>query len=106
MRQLGSFERLILEVIVVLSSRGGEVYGVPVRDEIHRQTGKAIAFGPIYVSFDRLERKGLIASTYGGAAPVRGGRNKRFVRITAEGEDALREAREYSSVLDAIAAHG
>jgi DNA-binding PadR family transcriptional regulator len=46
------------------------------------------------VTLDRLERKGLIVSHTGDPEPGRGGRPKRFVRITAEGLGAVRHVRE------------
>jgi hypothetical protein len=39
-----------------------------------------------------VERKGFVASRYGDATPVRGGRPKRFFRATPRGVRAAREA--------------
>jgi DNA-binding PadR family transcriptional regulator len=50
--------------------------------------------GSLYVTLDRLERKGLILSHAGEPEPGRGGRPKRFVRITPKGVRAVREVRE------------
>ncbi|MEL7148565.1 MAG: PadR family transcriptional regulator, partial [Bacteroidota bacterium] len=39
--------------------------------------------------FNRLQQKGFVESFEGGATNVRGGRRKRFYRITAFGRKAL-----------------
>ena len=40
---------------------------------------------------DRLEKKGLIESTYGEPVPERGGRSKVYYQLTPEGKKALLE---------------
>jgi PadR family transcriptional regulator len=87
---LGDFERSVLLAIVHLRGSG---YGVSIADEIEHRTGKRVSFGAVYATLDRLQKKGLISSELGEATPQRGGKPKRFYRIEAPGERALREAR-------------
>jgi len=86
---LGEFETSVLLAIVSLQGRG---YGVSIADEIERRTGKRVSFGAVYATLDRLQKKGLISSELGEPTPERGGKPKRFYRIEAPGERALREA--------------
>ena len=86
---LGEFETSVLLAIVGLQGRG---YGVSIADEIERRTGRAVSFGAVYATLDRLQKKGLISSELGNPTPERGGKPKRFYRIKAPGERALREA--------------
>lgn len=88
---LGEFEHMLLAAVVRL---GEGAYGASILEEIQRQAGRRVPSGSLYVTLDRLERKGLIASHAGDPEPGRGGRPKRFVRITPEGLRAVRDVRE------------
>ena len=88
---LGEFEQMVLLAIVQLK---GDVYGVPIVDEIERRTGRSVARAAVYVTLRRLEAKGLVSSWMGGSTPERGGKPQRLVRIEPAGLDALRETRE------------
>jgi PadR family transcriptional regulator, regulatory protein PadR len=90
---LGEFGTSVLLAIVSLQGRG---YGVSIADEIERRTGKPVSFGAVYATLDRLQKKGLISSDLGNPTPERGGKPKRFYRIEAPGERALREAQALS----------
>ena len=56
---LGEFEQTVLLAIVHV---GAEAYGVTVRQEIERRTGRDVSIGALYTAFDRLERKGYVRS--------------------------------------------
>ncbi len=84
---LGELELLIL---LALARLDAGAYGVLIRDEIKRRTGRSITPGAIYPTLDRLERKGLVQSYVGEPEPVPGGRAKRHFTLRPAG---LREAR-------------
>jgi DNA-binding PadR family transcriptional regulator len=88
---LGQFEHMVLLAVLRL---GDEAYGGSVLEEIERRTGRAVARGALYVTLDRLEAKGLLASRAGEAVAGRGGRPRRLVRPTAAGLRALRASHE------------
>lgn len=71
---------------------GGEAYGVPVRDEIVERTGRDVARGAVYVTLDRLARKGYLRSRLADATPERGGRPKRYFELTSRGDRVLRQS--------------
>jgi len=79
---LGEFEHI---VILALLRLGDRAYGVTVRQEIEARTGREASIGAIYATLDRLENKGYVKSQFGEPTPERGGRSKRFFRITAKG---------------------
>lgn len=93
---LGEFELMILLTIIRL---GDEVYGVPLARELSTTRGGNVSIGTVYAALDRLELKGLIASTLGDPSPERGGRAKRYFRVTQEGLQSLRETRQMLSKL-------
>jgi PadR family transcriptional regulator PadR len=89
-RTLGEFEHLILLAIMRL---GDSAYGVSIRREIEQCAGRSVSLGAIYPALDRLEEKGLIGSKVGEPTRKRGGRAKRYLRLTPEGFDMLVRAR-------------
>jgi PadR family transcriptional regulator, regulatory protein PadR len=88
---LGEFELVVMLAVIRL---GEGAYGVPVYREIEEQTGRGAAFGTVYATLDRLERKGLVRSDLGDPTPERGGRAKRYFRATAKGLRVVRQARQ------------
>jgi PadR family transcriptional regulator PadR len=79
---LGEFEHIVVLALLRLSDRA---YGVTVRQEIEVRIGREVSIGAIYATLDRLEAKGYVKSQLGDPTPERGGRAKRFFRVTAKG---------------------
>jgi len=83
---LGEFEQLVLLAIVRL---GEGAYGVPIRREIARRTGRQVTVGALYSTLDRLEAKGYVSSWFGDPTAERGGRSRRYFRVEPPGVEAL-----------------
>ena len=83
---LGVLEEQIL--VAVLRTRG-EAYGMHVRREIERVTGRELAIGAVYATLDRLEEKGLVASR----RLLADGQSRRMFEVCPEGARALAETR-------------
>ena len=97
LNSLGEFEQIVLLAILRL---GDAAYGVPIRSEIAKQTGRKPTSGALYTTLDRLEGKGLVRSKFGEPTPQRGGRPKRFFKLTSAGKAALvRTQRAYRNLL-------
>jgi PadR family transcriptional regulator PadR len=64
-------------------------YGVTVRQEIEFRIKREVSIGAVYATLDRLETKGYVKSHRGDPTPERGGRSKRFFRVTAKGVTAV-----------------
>ena len=90
---LGEFELMLLLTVIHL---GEEAYGVPISRELELNRGRAVSVGSVYAALERLEAKGLVESTLGDPTPERGGKAKRYFRITKEG---LRQVHETRRVL-------
>ena len=93
---LGEFELMVLLAVIRL---GDEAYGVPLARELTEVRGREVSAGSIYAALERLESKGLVASSLGESTPERGGRAKRYFRVT---EDGLRTAHETRRVLTGL----
>lgn len=87
---LAEFELLVLLAVL---HRGDTAYAVSVHDELVRRSRRRVSTGAVYVTLDRLERKGLLRSRLGDSTPERGGRAKRFYTLSAQGLAALRAER-------------
>ena len=87
---LGEMELMVLLAVVRLAD---EAYGVPISKELLILAKREISLGSIYAALDRLERKGFVSSSLGDSTPERGGRAKRYFRVTATGVRALKTAR-------------
>jgi DNA-binding PadR family transcriptional regulator len=83
---LGEVEQLILLVILRL---GNGAYAVPIREELARN-GVGLTRGSVYVTLDRLERKGFVESWFNEPTPEPGGKARRCFRIQRAGVAALR----------------
>jgi PadR family transcriptional regulator PadR len=87
---LTDFELMILLSILRV---GDEAYGLPIAREIETTGERSVVLGAVYAALDRLEANGLVSSTLGDPTPARGGRAKRFFRVTPAGLKAVRQTR-------------
>jgi DNA-binding PadR family transcriptional regulator len=88
---LGEFEHIVLLSLLRLDDRA---YGVTVRQEIAARIGREVSIGAIYATLDRLEAKEYVKSRIGEPTTERGGRAKRFFRVTAKGVRAVNSTHE------------
>ena len=83
---LGEFEHIIVLAVLRLDD---QAYGVTVRQEIEVRIQREVSIGAVYATLDRLETKGYVKSHHGDPTPERGGRSKRFFRVTTKGVAAV-----------------
>jgi len=89
---LGEFELLV--TLAILRVRGS-AYGMEVRQEIERTTGRDVTIGAVYATLERLEEKGLLASRRRETgAKSASGQGRRFFTVEPAGLEALARARE------------
>ena len=97
---LGEFEHIIVLALLRLEDRA---YGVTVRQEIELRAKREVSIGAVYATLDRLEKKGYVKSRRGDPTPERGGRSKRFFRVTAKGIMAAnRTQRAFESMVEGL----
>jgi PadR family transcriptional regulator PadR len=88
---LGEFEELIL---LSVASNNEDAYAVSVKFGIEDKTKRRINISAVHSALYRLEEKGFLKSSFGGATQKRGGKEKRLFRVTNSGLDALKESRQ------------
>jgi PadR family transcriptional regulator, regulatory protein PadR len=81
------------ELMILLATlrAADSAYGVRIAEEIERTGGRSVVLAAVYAALDRLERNRLVSSTVGDPTPERGGRAKRFFRVTPRGVRAVKE---------------
>ena len=87
--RLSEFELLVM---LALAHLGDEAYGVTIRREIARRSGRGVAIGAVYTALNRLEGRSLVRFTYSDPRPIPGGRARKYAHLTPAGRQALRHA--------------
>ena len=88
---LGEFEQMVLLAVLHL---GDQAYGRAIREKLQDRANRTVTHGASYVTLDRMVSKGLLDSELREPDPDRGGRARRYFRVTPDGLTALRESRE------------
>ena len=88
---IGELEEIILLMVVLLQE---EAYGVAITQEIETQLKRKISISAVHTTLHRLSEKGYVSSFMGGATNERGGRRKRYFKITTAGANILQEIQE------------
>lgn len=81
-KYLGEFEELTLTVVGII---GEEAYGNAIVQMIKKELDRDVSLSAVHITLYRLEDKGLVNSSFGGATATRGGRRKRFFQISNTG---------------------
>jgi len=89
---LGELEEVILLTVALLHNK--EAYGVAITEKLIELTNREISISAVHATLHRLEEKGFLKSETGGATAERGGRAKRFFKLTQVGTKAIKEIRD------------
>jgi DNA-binding PadR family transcriptional regulator len=89
------------ELMVLLATlrAGDEAYGVVIGREIEETGQRNVLLGHVYAALERLEQKGLVSSSMGDPTAARGGRAKRYFKVTAKGIRTLKETQRTLTAL-------
>ena len=90
--KLGDFEEVILLLVGIL---GEQAYAFKIAEEFESQTGRTASIGSVHSTMERLSNKGFLTSEMGQPSTNRGGRRKRIYTITASGQLALRNSKDF-----------
>ena len=95
-QNIGELEELILLIVGILDDNA---YGISVKDEIKKQSGRRLTISAVHSVLLRLEKKGLLKSSFGGETNERGGRRKRFFQLTCLGKENITEIKKMRNKL-------
>lgn len=88
---LGEFEELILTMVLILDDNA---YGNTIVQSIQEHQDREVNLSSVHITLYRLEEKGYLESHMGGATKTRGGRKKRYFKITNAGRVLLQEMKD------------
>lgn len=88
---LGEFEQILLLGVIRL---GSNAYGTTIRQLLSEQINRDVTIGALYTTLERLEKKGLLESYVGETTAERGGRAKKYFKVTNQGEHALKRSKQ------------
>ena len=88
---LGEFEEVVLLTVAVLYN---EAYGVAIIEEMEKRLNRQVSIGALQTVLRRLENKGLLSSAFGEATKIRGGKRKRYFRLTQKGQEILSQTKD------------
>jgi PadR family transcriptional regulator PadR len=79
----------------------GPGYGLDLIDRVRSRTRGRVPLwtGSVYPALRALEREGLVKSYEGETTPERGGRPRRYYKITGLGQKAAMQNREAASAM-------
>ena len=90
MKFISRSEEFVLLSVLYLQE---EAYGVAIRNQLRKMTGQSWAFGAVFITLNRLEKKKMLESKLADPTPRRGGKSKRIYTLTAEGLEELARIR-------------
>ena len=88
---VGELEQQILLIVLRL---GDDAYANPIGEMLTVAARRRVGRGALYTALERLETKKCLRSTMSDPLPERGGRSRRYYRLTPAGLAALRESRD------------
>ena len=87
-KYIGELEEVILLTVGILDD---EAYGLAIKKDIEERLGRKVSMGALHTGLYRLEDKGYLNSTLGEATKMRGGKPKRYFRVTMTGQQVLQD---------------
>ncbi len=90
---LGSLEETILVIVLMKEER----YGVEIAKVYEKHVKQSISLPAIHIVLKRLEKKGLVKSSFGEPTPERGGKRKKYYQGTPAGYRIAQEIQQRRS---------
>ncbi len=88
---MGEFEEIVMLTVGILND---EAYGLSIKKEIENRLERKVSMGALHTGLYRLESKGYLISQLGEATKKRGGKPKRYFKVTAKGQNILKDMME------------
>ena len=88
---IGEFEEVVMLTVAILYK---DAYGISIKEEIENRLERKVSVGAMRTALNRLEKKGYLDSEFGEATAVRGGKRKRYFKVTPLGKRVLEQVME------------
>jgi PadR family transcriptional regulator, regulatory protein PadR len=101
---LGRFEYSLLRAIEIL---GPDAYGAEIGRHLSKSLKRDVTAPQVYMTLERLAKRGLVRSENTDPVPARGGRSRKRFIIEADGVRALRHtSAAFQAIASSAEAHG
>jgi PadR family transcriptional regulator PadR len=94
-----SLSRREEQILLAIAQLGEEAYLVAIMKLLSVVMGRKWSIGAIHIPLRRLERSKFVEARFGDATAVRGGRRKKYYRLTELGMAALEENKRVNDLL-------
>ena len=88
MEEISRAEEMVLLAIWRLKEKA---YGVSIRRQVRKNTGKDYTYGTLYGLLRQMTYKGFIRRSMGDPIPKKGGRSRTYFNLTPLGVQALKD---------------
>ena len=85
---IGEFEEVVMLTVAILYNNA---YGISIKESIESRLNRNVSVGAMRTALSRLEKKGFLDSEFGEATAVRGGKRKRYFKVTPFGKKVLEQ---------------
>lgn len=85
---IGEFEEIVMLTVAILYRNA---YGISIKENIELRLNRKVSVGAMRTALNRLEKKGFLESHFGEATAIRGGKRKRYFKVTPYGKKALEQ---------------
>lgn len=97
---IGEFEEIVMLTVAVLYTNA---YGISIKENIESRLNRNVSVGAMRTALSRLEKKGLLESEFGETTAIRGGKRKRYFKVTPFGKKILEQVmQDRKQLWDAI----
>ncbi len=87
------------QCLLAIHSLGEKSSLIAIREKFKDYTGKYFSVGTIYAPLNRLDILGYLETYLGDASAIRGGKAKKYYRITTRGYSALKEVKDQNDLM-------
>lgn len=87
-QSIGEFEEVVMLTVAILYNNA---YGISIKESIESRLNRNVSVGAMRTALNRLEKKGLLDSEFGEATAVRGGKRKRYFKVTPYGKKVIEQ---------------
>lgn len=92
-----------MAVLAAIQHLGKDAYGVSILNEIENRSGRSVSIGALYATLKRLEAKTYVVGEMGESTAERGGRAKRYFKLTSTGQAQFdKSVRALHNMLDGL----
>lgn len=81
------------QILMTVWKFQGDAYGVNIYEHLEKMLASKISVGVVYITLDRLTKRGFLRTYKGEPTAVRGGMRKKYFKITQKGVDALADSK-------------